>query len=83
MERTVHQVHIFVLFSLFHPSRSKRQLTQNRQLSKIGQFVVTAELLSLLSNGPCFASTNKFELLSTNSSNILWKMLNFGYFRNL
>lgn len=50
MERTVHQVHIFVLLSSVHQSCCKRQLTQTRRLSKIDQFVLTAELLSFLSN---------------------------------
>ena len=74
MERTAHQDHIFVSFSSVHMSRCKRQLNQTRQLSKIDQFVLTAELQSRLSNGFCFASKNKFKSLSTvktNSSNIL------------
>ena len=74
MERTAHQDHIFVSFSLVHISRCERQLNQTRQLSKTDQFVLTAELLSRLSNGFCFASKNKFKLLSTiktNSSNML------------
>ena len=82
MERTAHQDNIFVSFSSVHIFRCERQLNQTRQLSKIDQFVLTAELLSRLSNGFCFASislnnnnnNNKFKLLSTiktNSSNML------------